>query len=410
MKLLQINTVVNYGSTGRIAEEIGIIALSKGYDSTIAFGRKNGESKSKLIRIENKLGNYIHVAKTRLTDKHGLGSKSATHKFIAKIKAIKPDIIHLHNIHGYYLNYEILFNFLNNEDIPIVWTLHDCWPITGHCSYFDLIACEKWITGCNNCPQISSYPASFVDNSFFNYELKKSLFQNKNLTLVPVSKWLASIISKSFLKEQKSVVINNGVNTNIFKPITPSNQVIKKYNPNKKKVILGVASVWENRKGLDDFIRLNSLINDNEIIILVGVTTNQIKYLPKNIIGIKRTNSINELAELYSLADVFVNPTYEDNFPTTNLEAMACGTPVVTYKTGGSPESITADTGRVAQKGDLNGLYLAISEILSTEDKKTMNNCVNNARQNYEMHSQFLKYFDLYESILSKKIKSINCV
>lgn len=405
MKLLQINTVVNYGSTGRIAEQIGNLAIEKGFKSYIAYGRKNGESNSSLIKIGTKLDNYTHVAKTRLTDKHGLGSKSATKKFLSIIEEIKPDIIHLHNIHGYYLNYQLLFEYLNEIQIPIVWTLHDCWSFTGHCAYFDFVNCNRWTSGCYSCPQLASYPKSYVDNSKANFNLKSKLFAaNKNLTLVPVSYWLENLLTKSVLKNLPKKVIHNGVDLEKFKTYTDTTKIDEKFNIANKHLILGVASVWEKRKGLQDFIKLNELLKEDFKIMLVGLNEKQIKTLPSNIIGVKRTESQEELAQIYSRADIFFNPTYEDNFPTTNLEAMACGTPVITYDTGGSPESITKETGFIVTKGNLNAALEKIELLVNKNHFDITKKCSNNISTNYEMNQQFEKYFELYEKILSIKV------
>jgi len=405
-KLLQINTVVNYGSTGRITSQIGDLAIKKGYESYIAFGRKNGKSNSTLLKIESKIGNYFHVVRTRLTDRHGLGSANATKRLIAKIKELSPDIIHLHNIHGYYLNYELLFEYLNISKTPIVWTLHDCWSFTGHCAYFDFIGCKKWETGCYSCPQLKTYPKSYLDNSDKNYALKKKVFNlNENLTLVPVSGWLQSLITKSILKNHNSKVIHNGVNTQIFKPHPPDKTFDNKFGIENKFVILGVASIWEPRKGLKDFIELGKLIDDDCRIILVGLNINQLKDLPKKVIGLSRTDSQKDLVQLYSRADIFFNPTYEDNFPTTNLEAMACGTPVISYNTGGSPEPLTSETGFVVVKGDLTSALGKINFLKKNYPKLISDKCVDNVRTNFEMNNQFEKYFQLYDEILTPKNK-----
>lgn len=402
MKLLQINTVVNYGSTGRIAENIGKIAIDKNWESYIAYGRKEGNSESKLIKIENKLGNYTHVIKTRITDKHGLGSTKKTKDFINIIKDISPDLIHLHNLHGYYLNYQVLFEYLNSIDTPIIWTLHDCWTFTGHCSHFEFVKCEKWKTECHKCPQLKEYPASFLnDNSKGNFILKKNYFAgNKNLHLVAVSQWLANLLNDSFFKNHPISVINNGIDTSNFN-ITSSESVIEKYSLQNKFIVLGVTSVWNDRKGLSDLIAISSKLSKDKIMVIVGLNDKQLKKLPKNIVGIKRTNSILELSQLYNCANIFLNPTYEDNFPTTNLEAMACGTPVVTYNTGGSPESITSKTGFIVDQGNITMMIDVIEKVTTMNKTKFKKECRSNVENNYEMNNQFLKYFDLYESILN---------
>jgi glycosyltransferase involved in cell wall biosynthesis len=401
--LLQINVVVNCGSTGRIAEEIGQTAMAQRWKSVIAFGRDERPSQSELIKIGNNWDMRMHGLQTRLFDRHGLASKSATKKLVQQIEKINPQIIHLHNIHGYYLNIEILFRFLKQANIPVVWTLHDCWPITGHCVYFDYAGCEKWKTKCSRCPQKTTYPASyFIDRSEKNFKLKNELFSSvSNLTLVPVSNWLANILKKSFLKNTLVKVIHNGINTGIFQPA--SNQIFRtEYKLNDKFIILGVASVWSPRKGLKDFVELSKRLSSNFQIIIVGLTKKQIKKIPKNMIGIEKTENIQQLVELYTTSDIFLNPTYEDNFPTTNLESMACGTPVITYKTGGSPEAINEHTGVVVEKGDLNGLILAIDQIKENGKAYYSEACIKQVNQFFKKENRYQEYINLYESILAK--------
>lgn len=276
-------------------------------------------------------------------------------------------MINLHNIHGYYLNVEILFEYLAKTDIPVVWTLHDCWPFTGHCSYFDRYHCEKWKSGCHHCPNSKGYPKSlFLDCSKTNYARKKELFNKpKNITFVAVCNWMANNVKASFLGGYPVETIYNGVDVETFRPrfegLNGSNSLKAKLGINESaKVVLGVASTWDRRKGLDDFVKLRTMMTDEYAIVLVGLNDKQIAALPEGVIGIKRTESVDQLAELYSLADVFVNPTYVDNFPTTNIEALACGTPVVTYRTGGSPEAIDEKTGMVVNQGEMNLLLPAV--------------------------------------------------
>ena len=283
--LLQINSVVNYGSTGRIVEELGQLAINNGWRSYVAYGRNSNKSKSKLIKIGTACDVKTHGLQTRLFDRHGLGSCNATKKLIEQIKEIKPDIIHLHNLHGYYLNINVLFKYLNVSNIPIVWTFHDCWAMTGHCSYFDFAGCDKWKTECYNCPQKKEYPSSFgLDQSKRNYNLKRELFTSvNNLTIVPVSKWLEGIVRQSFLAKFPIQVINNGINIDIFHALQDFS-IRDKYKLKDKFIILGVANVWEHRKGLKDFIELSINLDLNYQIILVGLTESQKKKLPSNII------------------------------------------------------------------------------------------------------------------------------
>jgi putative colanic acid biosynthesis glycosyltransferase len=401
MKILQINSSVNSGSTGRIAEQIGSQIIKKGHESFIAYGRGNRPSSSKLIKIGNFKDVLIHGIYSLFFDKHGFGSIQSTKKLLKQIDEIKPDVIGLHNVHGYYLNIELLFNYIKLKNIPLVWTFHDCWPITGHCAYFDSISCEKWKTGCTNCELKNKYPKSIlIDNSRHNYLKKKSLFnQVSHVTIVTPSIWLKNIIKDSFLKHAV-VHIPNGVDLNVFKPVIDLKEIKDKYNIGSKKVVLGVASVWDERKGLNDFIKLK-LVSDRDIkIILVGLNKAQIKNLPANIIGIERTESITELAALYSLADVFVNPTYVDNFPTTNIESLACGTPIITYKTGGSPEAIDKFTGVIVEKGNLSSLENAISHVLTLGKEYYSKACRERAEKFYDKDDKYDDYFNLYETIL----------
>lgn len=402
--LLQINVVANWGSTGRISEEIGIKAISQGWESHIAYGRNANISKSNLIKIGSAWDSKMHGLKSRLFDKHGFGSKNATINLIEHIKCLKPDIIHLHNIHGYYLNIEILFNYLSTTNIPIIWTLHDCWPFTGHCAYFDFVGCDKWKNHCTSCPQIKSYPKSiFLDRSKENYSIKQNLFNSiSKLTLVPVSNWLGNLINDSFLKCIPYQRIYNGINIDIF---TPKNSIETKLKLGlyEQFILLGVASDWSKRKGLSDFLRLSKLIFKNNIIILVGLDDNQIQKLPPNIIGIQRTENIQELAELYSAADLFLNLTYEDNFPTTNLESLACGTPVLTYNTGGSIEAVDNETGFIVEKGDLNAVIEVIKLVKEKGKAYYSSACRKRAVNHYNKEDRYNEYIQLYNKILNQQ-------
>ncbi len=400
-KILQINTVINSGSTGRIAEEIGLLAINRGWESYIAFGRNNRFSKSNKIKIGGSASIFLHVLRSRLFDRHGFGSKVATRKLINKIDSIKPDIIHLHNIHGYYINIDLLFDYLSKTNIHVVWTLHDCWPMTGHCTHFMSVNCDKWQTNCNKCPLKKEYPTSlFFDQSKKNFFQKKGLFTKvESMTLVPVSDWLSGVVKESYLNKYPIVRIHNGVDLDLFIP-RDVEWLQKKMGVENKIVILGVASVWDKRKGLPDFLRLSDLLKVDEVLILVGVSQKILNTLPENIIGIRKTESVKELSDFYSLADVYLNLTWEDNFPTTNLESLACGTPVITYKTGGSPESITTDTGFVVDQGDLLSVRKSIDMIKNRSKAYYTINCRNRAMKLYDKNAQFEHYFNLYNRLL----------
>lgn len=402
--ILQINTRVNSGSTGRIAEEIGLAAMARGWQSYIAFGRDEQPSQSQKIRIGNDWTIRWHGLQTRLFDRHGLESKGPTKQLIREIEAIKPDVIQLHNLHGSYINYPLLFSYLKKTKTPVVWTFHDCWPITGHCVHFDYVGCEKWKTQCYACPQKHTHPSSyFLDRSKRNYTQKKALFTSlPNLTIVPVSSWLSGLISESYLKRESQQLIYNGIDTMRFKP-KETTTFRKEHGLEDTFLILGVANGWTHRKGLNDFIKLGSFLSDNCRIVLVGLKKKQLKGLPKSFITILRTESVDALADVYAACDVYVNPTYEDNFPTTNLEALACGTPVVTYQTGGSPEAIDEKTGLVVEKGDIDALSEAIKCIQSNGKGYYKNACVKRAQERYSKEARYQEYMQLYESVMKAK-------
>lgn len=403
--LLQISLEVNSGSIGRIAEQIGEKVISAGWDSYITYARSNQPSKSKVIKIGTYRDIYWHGFMTRLFDNHCLNSSRPTQLLIKKIKEINPDIIQLHHIHGYYLNMKILFKYLSSLNIPIVWTFHDCWSITGHCAHFDYIHCDKWKTGCYKCIQKKEYPASWLlDQSERNYHLKKTLFNSvSNLTIVPVSNWLGEIVRHSFLKQHTIQIIHNGIDLDIFSPQTNGDKIRSKYGIKRKKILLGVASKWDTRKGLKDFFELQKIIDQDYVIMLIGLNTQQIKDLPIGIIGLIRTENVQKLAELYSIAEAFINPTWEDTFPTTNLEAMACGTPVITYKTGGSVEAISPETGFVVEQGNIVKIWECVKKIQNKGKEYYLKSCRNRAVQLYNKNDRYEEYMNLYTKLLNSK-------
>lgn len=403
MKVLQINTSLNSSSTGRIASEIGDLLIREGHESAIAYGRTACDSSSHGIKIGDWMNILIHVAATRFMDRHGFCSKEPTITLIERIQEYGPDIIHLHNIHGYYIHVGILFNYLKGAGIPVIWTFHDCWPFTGHCSYFDRVNCMKWQTKCYKCPLTFGYPQSwFFDNSKKNFANKKDLFTGvKNMTLISPSNWLAQNLKQSFLKHYSVKVINNGVDLDIFRPIESTN-IRAKFKLDGKYIILGIANVWDRRKGFDDFIKLRFLLDSYIDIVLVGLSPKQIRKLPDGIIGISRTENTGILAGLYSTADVLVNPTYVDNFPTVNLEALACGTPVVSYYTGGSPEAIDSETGAVVPRGDISTLKNRIMDLLMKDKSLISVSCRDRAVRLYNKIDRFMDYISVYKESLTK--------
>jgi len=394
MKVLLINTVCGRTSTGRICSDIADILTTQGHECKIAYGVDPVPEKSKkfAVKIGRKADLYSHAISTRIFDNTGFCSTGATKKFIQWVKEYDPDIVHLHNIHGYYINIKILFEYLKETGKPLVWTLHDCWSFTGHCAHYSFQGCSKWITKCFNCPLKKEYPASLViDNSAKNYLLKKDIFTGlKNITIVTPSMWLAEEVKKSFLKNYSVKVINNGIDLELFKPFCGNFR--RKYDLENKKIILGVANIWSKRKGIEDFIKLSKILDENYKIVIVGKL--QGDKLPKNTIHIPHTDSQKELAEIYTTADVFVNPTYEDTFPTTNLEALACGTPVITYKTGGSPEAVKDQCGMIVECGDVDALADAIKKVDMLEK-----NCLEKSKD-FDKNARFEDYITLYKEIL----------
>lgn len=393
MKLLQLNVTANWGSTGKIAEGIGLSAISRGWESSIAYGRYMNSSQSSLIKVGNQFDVYSHYARSKFLDGEGLGSKQATEDLIRKIIQLQPDIIHLHNIHDHWLNYPLLFEYLTTVDTPIVWTFHDCWAFTGGCPHFESVGCMKWRhEACNGRCTLSHKNA----NRNYNLRLEKFSKIGPRLHIVTVSEWLANYVRQSMFSEigASISVINNGIDVE---------GAFRLFDQKKDLMILGVSNVWPEYKGLGDFIKLRDFLPEEIKIVLVGLTQKQIDGLPDGIKGITRTSNVEELADLYRSASVFVNPTHNDSFPTVNLEALACGTPVVTYRTGGSPEAVDANTGIVVEKGDVNGLKDAVLSVINNPDKYTSKACRDRAVTCFNKDIQFSKYIDLYEEILSKK-------
>lgn len=394
-KLLQINSCINWGSTGRIVEQITNIAKFHGWQTFVAYGNSMNPSQSKLIRIADKKTRCRAILESRLLDNAGLSCKKETFRFIDKIEGIKPDIIHLHNLHAYYINYQILFDFLNSTNIPIVWTLHDCWPFTGHCAHFISAKCEKWKSECHNCPLKSSYPSSWlIDKSQRNYRLKQSLFTaNRNLHIVTVSKWMEQMVRESFLKEKDIRTIYNGIDTEIFS--------IDKPQSHDKIQLLGVASTWGAHKGYHDFIALRKLLPPEKYnMVLVGLTEKQIKSLPPGISGHRRTNSVNELCSFYNNADIVLSLSYGESMGLTPIEGMACGTPAIVYDNTAQPELISEETGLIVETGNIKSLIEAIETISSKGKDYYSKSCRERAVKLFDREERYEEYFRLYKSLL----------
>jgi glycosyltransferase involved in cell wall biosynthesis len=401
MRILEINTVYGIGSTGRITADIYKTLKEQGHEAYIAYGydyRHLRYPDSYCIESIPQL--KFSILLTRVFGKHGFYNKNVTRKLIKWIDVIKPDVIHLHNIHGHYINIELLFNYLKKINKPVVWTLHDCWSFTGYCAYFDMSGCDKWEYGCGDCKSLRDYPFTwFFDRSKESFKDKKKLFTSLDkMVIVTPSKWLADLARQTFLNKYPIKVINNGINLDVFKP-TNSN-FREKYQLQNKKIILAMADVFAKRKGIDYIIGLAKKIDDNYKIVLVGLERKQMNLVPDNCIGILKTTNTVELAEIYSAANVFINPTLEDNFPTTNIEALACGTPVVTFKTGGSPESVDETVGTVVERENLEKLFESILNVCLKGKEYYKSNCRKKAIAMYSDKERYNDYITIYHDYL----------
>ena len=396
MKILEINTV-NFGSTGHIMLQIADLASKKGHEVICAFyARRNKDKDKNCIYIGNKISHNIHKKLYQRNGNNGCYSKISTWNFLRKVKKFDPDLIHIHNLHNCYINLPMLFNYIKKNNKRVVWTLHDCWSFTGQCPYFTAVGCEKWKTGCHDCEQINRYPSCRVDRTDKMWKLKKEWFTGvSNLTIVTPSQWLADLAKESFLKDYPVQVIYNGIDLDVFKPTESDFRA--KHNLEGKKILLGVASVWEVRKGIDVFIELSKRLDDSYKIVLVGTNDEVDKKLPDNIISIHRTSDRKELAQIYTAADLFVNPTREEVFGLVNAEALACGTPVLTFNTGGCPEVIDEDTGVVLMNEDIASVEQAIISMCESGNY-SKDACIERAKQ-FDSVLKYNEYLSLFENI-----------
>lgn len=373
MRVLFVNLVYGVGSTGKIIADIVSLLKKDGSDVRVLYGAGVDSDDACARRTSWRLEYYIHNALSRFTDHAGLYSRAATRRLIREIRAFQPDVIHLHTLHGFYVNYEMLFRFLKKADIPVVWTLHDCWAFTGHCTHFSRIKCTQWQTECRDCQLLRRYPQCYGRGDVRrNFLRKRAAFTGvKNLVIATPSRWLAEQVSQSFLQDYPRLVIPNGIDQTIFRP-QPSD-LRERYHLDNKKIVLGVASVWSAQKGLPDMLLLADRLGADYQVVLIGLTKQQMAAMPSNVLGLSRTTDQMELAQWYTAADVFVNPTYEDNYPTVNLEAQACGTPVLAYDTGGCPETLTTEDSLLVRQGDLDALEQAVRFKLADQpDKLTL--------------------------------------
>lgn len=408
MRAAIVNTVIGTGSIGRISCGTADEVIAGGGEVLLCRGRGDEVSGYDNYRVGSDIDMACHGVLTRITDRHGLYSKAATKKLIRRLQEYDPDVIQLHNVHGYYVNYPLLFSWLKTCGRHIVWTLHDCWAFTGHCAHFEYCGCDKWENGgCFDCPEKNEYPASYMrDASKTNFALKKESFTGvPGLHLVTPSEWLKDAVSRSFLSDYPVKVINTGIDLDIFRPRGDEYDIRTQYGIGDRTVILGVANPWRETKGMYDFAALYEMLEEKYpgefSVAMIGLKPSQTDRLPEGIIKILHTDSVTELAGWYSASDIYVNLTYGDTFPTTNLEAIACGTPVITYNSGGSGETVTEDTGIVVEKADLTGVINAVTEmrgrLQSTGD--TVHRACTKQAEKYAKLDKYKEYYELYQTI-----------
>ena len=394
--LLLINVALNCGSTGKIVEGIGRLAISKGWEVYVVHGaRYVNISGLKNYQVTNKAGEILHYIESALFDAQGRGSRLETKRLLRVIDEIKPDVVHIHNIHGCFLNYPILFQYLREKNIPVIWTLHDCWAITGHCVHFMRTNCEQWKTQCVKCPQKHDFPSSYLlDRCKSNYTLKRQLFTAlEKMRITTVSSWLKGVVEQSYLKKYPVDVVPNGVDTSKF--VYTEGDIRKRFEVGDKKLVLAVASGFEERKGIYDFVNLCNMLPKDYKLLLVGTSDNDKKVLPDNVIAVTRANGLTELAAFYSAADVLLSLSYEETFGLTIIEAMSCGTPAIVYDNTAQPELITSETGLVVANGDVEGVKKAIEEVCAKGKDYYSEACREHALE-YDERKSYQKYLDLY--------------
>lgn len=390
MKIVQINSVCGSGSTGKICVAVSELLTAKDIENHILYAVGSSDyplGKKYMSALELKWQAF----KAKLFGNYGFQAKAATKRLIRELEQISPNIVHLHNIHSHNVHLGLLFGYLKEKKIKIFWTFHDCWAFTGYCMYYDMVGCDRWKTGCRNCPQRKRY-SWFFDRSSHLFDKKKELFSGLDLTIITPSRWLADQVGQSFLRDYEVKVIHNGIDLSVFCP--RESDFRQRHNLENKFVVLGVAMGWEKRKGLDVFVELSKRLDEQFQIVLVGTNDKIDKQLPQNIISIHRTQNQVELAEIYTAADVFANPTREENFPTTHMESLACGTPVVTFATGGCTEILDERCGRVVAKNDIDSLNGRIVELCNKSVDMT-EACLRRA-QLYRASKMFAEYLRCY--------------
>ena len=396
MKVAFINSVAGFGSTGRL---VSTLSMMDEVDGKVYYGRKKDSSNAISMRFTGDIGNVTHAIGTYFFDDHGFHNAMETKRMLKDLDEFNPDIVHLHNLHGYYVHVGVLFDYLKRKNKKVIWTLHDCWSFTGHCAHYDGIGCNKWKDKCYDCPITNEYPFSWnKHNVTKNYERKKEVFTSikDNLTIVTPSYWLEEQVKQSFLKECNVMTIHNGINLNDFKYTESSFR--EKYHLEDSFMVLAVASVWDTTKGIEDLKELANSLPENIKLVVVGGTLSSNTTSIENALCIPRTNTVKELCEIYSASDAFINLTKQDTFPTVNIEALACGLPVITYKTGGSPEILTGKTGIVVEKNNIEKMKEVLIE-LAKNNSFNKEDCIEVA-SHYSLDKMYESYLGLYKKVM----------
>ena len=406
-KLLIINVALNWGSTGRIAEQVGSLAKDNGWNVMIAHGaRYQNPTQFSHYQVSSSFEEKMHWGISQFWDGQGRGSWFATKRLLKEIDAFQPDVVHMHVIHGYYINYGLIMNYFKEKNIPVVWTLHDCWAFTGHCAYFTAANCEKWKTQCGQCPIPHDFPNTYLDRSKANYNRKKQVYGDmQNLVLAPVSQWLGDLVKESFLGKHEIQVVYNGIDVDVFKPSVSNFK--KKFGVEGKYLLLGVAQGFDERKGLKDFFKLSEMLPDDYQVVLLGAMEDEIAIAPTSVIALPKTESLQELVEAYSAADVLLSLSYEETFGLTPVEAMSCGTPAIVYNNTAQPEHITPETGFVVENGDLDTLVTRIKTLCENGKANYSEACRERAVNVYNKDNCYNMYITIFDKLFNEKSNNI---
>lgn len=402
MKVLQINGVAKSGSTGKIVSGIATALRDRGHVALVAYsGNKENVADSHYYKIGSRMHTKWHQLLAYAFGDAGFHSSSETKKLIRYIKKEKPDLIHLHNIYSFYLNVDMLLSYLAESNIPVVWTVHDCWALTGKCTHFIFTGCQKWQQECRACPLKRDYPASLLlDRTTDLYRRKKKLYAGLagKMTMVCVSNWVKSIVDQSLLKDFPNTVIYNGVDPQVFHPVQ-TQELRKAYDLEQKFVVLGVSNGWGKNKGFQDFLELAKLVDESVQIVLIGLSPEQIAMLPDNILGLPKTRDARELNLWYNAADVFVSFSKAETMGMVVAEAMSCGTPAVVMPTTASPELVDDATGFVNESATPAECCRHVRHIQQLGKQHYAENCIIRADALFSNEKNYAKYVDLYEKI-----------